>query len=755
MDLIITTSINKKYAKIIYTEKENKMKQNTSVLSFFLNLIKKSLSMPVETMILLISISVQTCFSLILPITYKNIFDDAIQNDNISYLINLIAFAFFLYVSNGFAGVAQDFVTARIGSGIAVKIREDLFHHIQGQGPNFYEKFPDGDLSSGFGADVAAVELALMRSLPGIILRGATILLGVGLLFTIEWRLALATVGMMPIMFWGPRLFSAQSQKNGKNRDNYTAEMSTFVQENILANLFIRTFYLRNERCKKFLNIINELRLSAFRAHFMASLVRRSAVLTAGLLQIVVLGAGAWLAIHGYMTTGMLIAFIGLLLNIGTAVDQFTQAVPQLINSANAMNRINKIFDYNDELKISSRQIELKPLENEISLKQVYFGYSLDNLVLHDINILVPAGKMVAIVGGSGSGKSTILSLLTRLHHPLRGTVAYDGTDLRAAMEESFRQQTSVVLQNTILFDLSIRENIRMGRLDATDQEVEQAAQDARLHDMIVNLPDGYDTRVGSQGGMLSGGQRQRVAIARALLRRSSVLFLDEATSALDSVTETEINSTVKEAARGKTVVSVTHRLAHITDYDLIYVMDKGALVEAGAHHDLIKKDGIYAALWAKQGGFTIKDGAANITAKRLRDISFLADCADSVLDMLCDRLVSENVPAGRVLFHEGDPGDKFYIVARGKLESYVCWGDGREQVLSVMADGDWFGELALIKPFPRTCAVRTVADTTFLTLNRYDFMALMELDSNLSRLINDNAHKRMKALGDAIIDSV
>jgi ATP-binding cassette subfamily B protein len=238
-------------------------------------------------------------------------------------------------------------------------------------------------------------------------------------------------------------------------------------------------------------------------------------------------------------------------------------------------------------------------------------------------------------------------------------------------------------------------------------------------------------------------------------LRKSNVLFLDEATSALDAVTETEINETLEEVMRGWTVISVTHRLQHITVYDLIIVMEKGKLAEMGSHNELLAKGGFYAALWNKQSGFSIQDGQASITPERLKAIPFLSGCSDDVLKMLSGALVSETIPAQRVVFQEGDPGNKFYIVARGRLENYVQWGEGRETVLSVMDDGDWFGELALIEPVPRTWCVRTTADTVCLTLDRKQFLTLLERDPKLKEIVEETAYARIAELKEAILDSI
>jgi ATP-binding cassette subfamily B protein len=298
----------------------------------------------------------------------------------------------------------------------------------------------------------------------------------------------------------------------------------------------------------------------------------------------------------------------------------------------------------------------------------------------------------------------------------------------------------AAVLQDNVLFDSSIRENIRMGRPDATDAEIETAARAAEVHDSIVAKPQGYDTPVGERGGRLSGGERQRVAIARALIRDPAVLILDEASAALDPTTEASLNATLARLAAGRTVVSVTHRLASITHVDQIFVLQAGRVVQHGTHEQLLGEAGLYKQLWDKQSGFVLGDGlsAARVEPHRLRAIPMLAELEDHVLEELAQLLMPVSLPADRVVVQEGDPADTFYMIARGRVA--VKRG---ETVLNILEDGDYFGEVALLGGGVRTATVTTLAASTFLACTRGAFDRLLLQSTRLDQEVRQRASMR------------
>ncbi|HLX58324.1 MAG TPA: ATP-binding cassette domain-containing protein, partial [Ktedonobacteraceae bacterium] len=369
-----------------------------------------------------------------------------------------------------------------------------------------------------------------------------------------------------------------------------------------------------------------------------------------------------------------------------------------------------------------------------------------DQPTLHDLNLDIPAGANVALVGPSGCGKSTTLNLILRFYDPQQGHVIFDGVDLREAALDSVRGQMGIVFQDNVLFNISIRENIRLGKLAATDAEVEDAAKAAEIHELIMSMPQGYDTVVGERGGRLSGGQRQRVAIARVILRNPAILLLDEATSALDPRTEAAINATLERIARGRTTISVTHRLPSIVTADRIYVFDRGALIEQGTHNELLQHGGLYAQLWHEQSGPGAGAQYGDVEASRLRDVPLFAHLDHDLLTTLAKRLFIERYAAGDVIINEGDAGDRLYLIARGQVDVLASDPIGKQRSLAVLGTGDHFGEMALLYDMLRSATIRARTSVLLYSLNKDDFNELLAsvpgLREQMERIINERAQK-------------
>jgi ATP-binding cassette subfamily B protein len=449
----------------------------------------------------------------------------------------------------------------------------------------------------------------------------------------------------------------------------------------------------------------------------------------------------------GDLSIGALVAFNGLFMNVSWGVTALGETLLPLLAATGGMERIQEFLSEQPGVADADDAQPLPRLAREIAFHDVTFGYADEGACLRDISFTIPHGWSVAFVGQSGAGKSTVLSLLTRFYDPTGGAVTLDGVDLRRVQQASLRSQIGIVFQENVLFNTTIRENIRVGRSGATDEEVVAAASAAEIHEFIMDLPHGYDTPVGERGGRLSGGQRQRIGIARALLRDPTVLVLDEATSALDAATEASLTATLERVARGRTVVTVTHRLSSTVNADRIFVLDRGKLAEQGRHDELLQVDGLYRQLWEKQSGFAVsEDGSrAKVTPERLRAVPVLDDLGEEILAEVARLLVTENVPEHRTVIHEGDAGEKFYIVVRGKVVVTTEDTSGEARQLAVLHDGDHFGEIALLRNVARTATIRTLTPCVFLTMQRGQFLGLLDKAPHLRENL-EAAHLRRTA---------
>ena len=372
------------------------------------------------------------------------------------------------------------------------------------------------------------------------------------------------------------------------------------------------------------------------------------------------------------------------------------------------MKRVQELLAIQPEVRDADRARSLPRLTRAIELSGVSFGYTPHSLNLVDVSLTIAKGSEVAFVGSSGSGKSTILNLIMRFYDPLQGAITFDDHGLKLVTSESLRSQLGVVFQNNLLFNTSIRENIRMGNLGCTDGAIEEAARMAEIHDFILQLPGGYDTLVGE------GGERcpeaKSIAIARAIVRQPEILILDEATSALDPATEAAINATLERLGRNRTVIWVNHRLASTAHVDQIFVLEAGRISQRGTHKELLGADGAYRTLWQKQSGFILDEAGdrVEVESSRLARIPLLGELDLDLLEQLTHLFVTEKYPAGRVVIHEGDEGDRFYLVVRGTVGVFRLTADGAESFVSRLQDGDHFGDIALLKKIARTASVRT-----------------------------------------------
>jgi len=556
----------------------------------------------VQGVLIVLAMLLQQGFNTFLALSLKLIIDTALPARDGMLLLWILAGLAGGFIVALVANLCADYLTARVSANILNDLRLKMFSHLQRLSMDFFARAQTGNIVAHFSSDLADIEKGLTSRLSDAVLALIGLIVNVPLLFVLEWQLALLFVAALPLIIVGTRAFTPRASRANYQLKQDQGQLASTVHESVRAQPVVKVFGLQDSVLASFRQQLAGIARSTVRANFLTLLVGTASSLGVLLVQLVALGAGALLALHGHLTVGALVAFMSLLSSVNKDAYNLTKkVVPSLITATGGLQRIEDLLTQRPRVVDARGAQRLPRLAKEIRFEDVSFSYNGEQRQLDHISFTILAGETVAFVGPSGAGKSTILSLLARFYDVTTGAVTIDGHDLRRVTQESLRAQIGLVFQDTFLFNATIRDNIRMGKLDAADAQIEAAARAAEIHDLIMSLPRGYDTPTGELGAWLSGGQRQRIAIARAILRDPAILILDEATSALDPATETAIIATLKRIARHRTVVAVTHRLAAIHHADRIFVVDSGCVVEDGRHHELLHRGGLYHELWWKQ----------------------------------------------------------------------------------------------------------------------------------------------------------
>jgi ATP-binding cassette subfamily B protein len=546
----------------------------------------------------------QQGYSTYVALSLKLIIDQALQPQARAVLLRVIALLLGGFVLCTLASIGESRLTARVAAGLLSDLRSRLYQHLQRLALAYFVSAQAGDIGARFGNDLSDLEKGLVeRPIDGV-----SALLGLAmnlpLLLLLDWRLFVLASLALPLGSLGSRSLVRRAAAASYQRKRQEAQLSSTVSEQVRLQPVIKAFGLQATLHSRFAQKLTQVEAATFQESFLSALVATSTSQTVLLIQILCVAAGALLAAGGHLTAGGLAAAVGLLGNI--IKDAYTltkKVVPGLVKASGGLHRIDEVLREQPAVQDAPTATTLPRFTKELRFEAVRFSYGADRNQLDGLSFAVRAGTRVAICGPSGSGKSTVLSLIARFYDPQQGRVLFDGQDVRAVSQASLRAQLGVVFQEPLLFDSTIADNIRLGLPTASDATVEQAARAAELHDQIEALPQGYQTVVGELGGRLSGGQRQRIALARALLRDPPLLLLDEATSAVDPATAALLEQTIDRLAAGRTVITVTHRLAAAQLADQILVLRDGQLVESGRHQALLDQRGLYYDLWQTEHG--------------------------------------------------------------------------------------------------------------------------------------------------------
>ena len=696
--------------------------------------------------VLIITLIVEGAFNILLALSLKFIIDFAIAPRKANVLAIVLAVLCGGFLLTAFSQVIRDYLYAWFGSRILNNLRKEMFSHLQQLSLGFYQRTRTGDIAARFSSDLNAVENAVVLGIPGASLCVINIIFSTSILFVLDWRLALCAMVGLPLCVIGPRILAPRALKAGYDLRVEQATLTSNIHENIGAQPIVKAFSLRQSIVNTFDAQAEKLAAMATRFNFLSYTSERSPNIGMLLFNVALISGGSYLAFSGSLSIGSLVAFNALFITVSTAVMGLTAVTPSLLQATGGMQRIRELLEEEPSVVEQPDGKTLPKLMTGIRFENVSFGYTPEQHNLRNVGMNLPAGSRIAFVGHSGCGKSTNLNLIMRFYDPQAGRVTFDGIDLRDARLDSLYEQIGIVFQESFLFNTSIRENIRLGKTGASDDEVEAAARAAELHSIIMQMPGGYDTVVGERGGRLSGGQRQRVAIARALIRNPSLVILDEATAALDPPTEAAINETLERVSIGRTVISVTHRLQSVVNFDHIFVFKNGRVIEQGTHEILLSQGGTYAEMWRRQHGTTMSpDGDFQVTdISILRDVPLFKDLDQSYLQGIAGMFSTEYVPAGRAVITEGDEGSRFYIIVRGKVAISTSKDDQDPVQIATLDDGDYFGEISLLANIPTTATVTTATPSIFLTLQREQLNKLVQRHAGLGAQMREALEHRL-----------
>ena len=489
----------------------------------------------------------------------------------------------------------------RMGVLVESDMRRDIFTHMQDLSCSFYDKNRTGVLMSRITSDLFEITELAHHGPENVVICMLTIVGSIVMMFTIEWRLALVIAVTLPLCLW----FTLSQRKRMKEANvevkRKTAEISAAIESSISGIRTAKAFANEQQESDKF-DKANELfRGSKVEYYKTMGLYMSGMEFTTSIIQVIVIAVGGLLIMGGKMDYVDLVTFTLYVSAFISPVKRLAQFSEMYMQGSAGFSRFLEIMRTEPGIKDKPDAKEMGPVRGEIDYKDVSFDYGNGIPVLSHINLHINPGECLAVVGPSGGGKTTLCQLLPRFYDVCGGSVTVDGMDVRDVKQSSLRRNIGIIQQDVFMFAGTIRENIRYGRPDATDEEIIQAAVRAQIHNEIMEMPDGYDSYIGERGVMLSGGQKQRLSIARVFLKNPKILILDEATSALDTVTEQRIQAALDQLSQGRTTIIIAHRLSTIKNADVIAVVEGEHIVEMGSHQELMDKDGIYAALCRAQ----------------------------------------------------------------------------------------------------------------------------------------------------------
>jgi ABC-type multidrug transport system fused ATPase/permease subunit len=569
--------------------------------------------------IILIAMLVETAMSLASPWPLKIIIDNVVDAHKLPHTLDEIirplmqqgskmqvagfaALAFVLIALLGaIASYVDNYYTESVGQWVAHDLRMRTYHHLQRLSLSYYDTHRTGALLSTITTDIQTIQGFASSSTLDILIDLLTIVSMLGLMFWLNWDFTLIALAVTPFLLFFISRFKSAVKKATHQVRNEQAEIVAVVQQGLESMQVVKALGRQDMQQQALSDVSHATVNASLAARKVKSLLSPIVGVTVAMCTAVVLWRGAALILMGAMTVGALTVYLSYLTKFFKPVKDLATTTNAIAQAAVGVDRVRAILETDMILPERPDAAEPESLKGDISFENVAFGYSADAPVLKDVSFSIKPGQMVGIVGPTGSGKSTVVSMIPRFYDPTKGTVKIDGRDVRDYKINPLRGKIGYVLQDTVLFRGTILENIAFGRPDATREEIIEAAKLANADEFISRMPKGYDTMVGEHGSTLSGGQRQRIGIARVMVRNSPILLLDEPTAALDSESEKLVIEALERLMKGRTVITIAHRLSTIRDADKIIVISGGVVAESGTHDELTALNGIYAGLHRAQ----------------------------------------------------------------------------------------------------------------------------------------------------------
>jgi ABC-type multidrug transport system fused ATPase/permease subunit len=570
-------------------------------------------------LIILLAMLVETAMSLATPWPLKIIIDNVVGHHKMSpwltdmlrpwmdgrHQLHIAALAGAAYVIIAILGALATYIdnyyTESVGQYVAHDLRMRMFHHLQRLSLGYYSSHQTGTLLSTITTDIQTIQGFASSSTLNILVDLLTIVCMLALMFWLNWDFTLIAVGVTPFLLLFVSRFKKAVKKATHEVRKEQADIVAVVQQGLESMQAVKAFGRQDLEQEQLREVSHATVNAALKARSIKALLSPVVTVTVAVCTAVVLWRGAYLILAGVMTVGALTVYLSYLSKFFKPVKDLATTTNAIAQAAVGVDRIRAVLDTDTVIPEKPNAIEAPPVSGELVFEHVAFAYDVKNPVLQDVSFTIKPGQLVGVVGPTGSGKSTVFSMIPRFYDPTKGTIKIDGYDIRDFKLKSLREQIGYVLQETVLFHGTIAENIAFGRPGASREEIIKAAELANAHEFISKMAQGYDTMVGERGSTLSGGQRQRIGIARVMVRNNPILLLDEPTAALDSESEKLVIEALERLMKGRTVITIAHRLTTIRDADQIIVISGGVVAENGTHDELMAKNSIYAELHRTQ----------------------------------------------------------------------------------------------------------------------------------------------------------